>query len=159
MVDKIKPFILDIQALTFEYIFEVWNWRLKGMKKILIVSKWGDLFLLGDDGFVYWLAVDSGGGLSKIAADENEFISLLNSDTHIENWFMASWIERLEKAGIFLQADQVYNHKKLPVLGGEYANNNIEALDIKIAIPLASEISRQIKDLPDGTKVKIVAED
>ena len=132
---------------------------MKGMKKILIVSKWGDLFVLGDDGCVYWLAVDSGGVLSKIAATENELISLLNDDHNIENWFMASWITRLENAGILLQANQVYSYKKLPVLGGEYANNNIEPLDIKISFPLASEISRQISDLPDGSKVKIVVGD
>jgi Domain of unknown function (DUF1851) len=46
----------------------------------------------------------------------------------------------------------------MPMLGGEYSVENIEPVDISVHFALAGQICEQIKDLPDGTKVRIKIE-
>ena len=109
-------------------------------------------FCARQDGGVYWLATDHG-SLTKIADDVKSFEELLNNDDNIDNWFLPSLIEELAIAGQFLEQDQVYSFKKLPVLGGAYAVDNIEPIDISVHFALTGQICEKIKNLPDGTKV------
>ena len=41
---------------------------------------------------------------------------------------------------------------------GEYEPENFELTDIEVHFELSGQIHKQIKDLPDGTNVKIVTE-
>jgi hypothetical protein len=93
--------------------------------------------------------------LTKVADSKQEFYSFLNDDEKIDNWFLPQLLKQLVQAGILLNYNQVYSYKKMPFLGGEYSIDNIEPLDIKIHFELTGIIGEQIKDLPNGTKIKI----
>jgi hypothetical protein len=43
----------------------------------------------------------------------------------------------------------------MPILGGEYTVDNIKPVDIKIHFELTGIIGEQIKDLPNGTMIKL----
>jgi len=117
------------------------------------------MFFLGKDEGIYWLAIDSGGILTKIAKSLQEFEELLNIYDNIDNWFLPVLVEQLNKSAICLNKNEVYSYKKLPVIGGEYKIDNIEPTDISVHFELTGQICEQIKNLPDGTKVKIVVKE
>ncbi len=159
MGSKIKDLIIDIEELDTNEILDSWKWCLSGMRELFLVSKIGDLFLLGNDEAIYWLAIDGGGVLKKIAKDINDFNAQLEVYDNIDNWFLPGLIEQLIESGIYLKRNQVYGFKQLPVLGGEYTLDNIEPTDVSVHFALTGQICEQIKDLPGGTKIKIVIGD
>jgi len=133
---------------------DTWLWLIKDFKEVLIISKLGDMFFVGLDDCIYCLATDVC-ELTKAADNKREFYNFLNDEEKTDNWFLPQLLEELEKAGIRLRYNQVYSYKKMPVLGGEYIIDNIEPVDINIHFRLTGIFGEQIKDLPDGAKIKI----
>ena len=68
---------------------------------------------------------------------------------------MIGLVKKLKEQGIELTDKNLYGYKKLPALGGEYEPDNFELTDIEVHFELSGQIHKQIKDLPDGTKVNI----
>jgi hypothetical protein len=145
---------IKLNEINIADILSSWSWLVRDLDELLLISKLGDLFFENKDGVVYWLATDSC-ELTKVADSKQEFYSFLNDDEKIDNWFLPQLLKELEQAGILLNYNQVYSYKKMPVLGGEYSIDNIDPLDIKIHFDLTGIIGEQIKDLPNGTKIKI----
>ncbi|MDB5149044.1 MAG: hypothetical protein JWQ57_3064 [Mucilaginibacter sp.] len=145
---------IKLTGINIADILSSWTWLIKDWDEVLLISKLGDLFFKAKDGGVYWLATDSC-ELTKVGDSKQEFYSFLNDDEKIDNWFLPQLLKQLVQAGIQLNYNQVYSYKKMPVLGGEYSVDNIEPLDLKIHFELTGIIGEQIKDLPNGTKIKI----
>jgi len=72
---------------------------------------------------------------------------------------MPQLLKELEQESVYLDSYHVYSYKKMPVLGGEYTIDNIYPVDIRIHFELTGIIGEQIKDLLDGTKVKLKVTD
>jgi hypothetical protein len=71
---------------------------------------------------------------------------------------MIPLVDRCVNAGITLAEGQCYGYRIRPLLGGEYTPENIYPTDIAQYCSLLADMYRQIKDLPDGTKVRIVVD-
>jgi hypothetical protein len=147
----------DISSVDFEDILSCWTWKTADMKTVTAISVLGDLFFVGEDNAIYWLQTD-GGELTKVAEDLKEFEQFLRDEEKVDEWFLPHLVEQLIKAGKTLKGNEVYSFKKLPVLGGEYSVHNIEPTDMGVHFAFTGQISEQIKDLPDGTKVNIKIE-
>lgn len=150
----LQDLTINFQDLDLEDICSCWQWILSDQKSLVLISKMGDMFLLGKDDCIYWLQTDSG-DLTKIANSLAHFESLLLDDANLDNWFLPLLIENLIKAGKTLQPNQVYSFKKMPIIGGEYTVDNIEPTDISVHFAFSGQIAEQIQNLPDGTKVNI----
>ncbi len=114
----------------------------------------GDLFLIGKEKDVYWLQTDCG-DLTRVADNIQQFQSYLSDEEKFDTWFLPLLIEKLINAGKFLEENQVYSYLQIPVIGGEYSVDNIKPTDMSVHFAYSGQICEQIKDLPDGTKVKI----
>jgi len=154
MTTKLEDVTLDFQNLDLEDICSAWQWLLLEQKSLILISKLGDMFLLGRDNCIYWLQTDCG-DLVKIANDLEHFETLLCKEEYLDNWFLPKLLMQLEMAGKSLGPNEVYSFKKLPVIGGEYSVENIEPTNISVHFAFAGQICEQIQNLPDGTKVKI----
>jgi hypothetical protein len=151
---KLADLIVNSQDVDLEDICSCWQWRLRGPKSLVLISKLGDMFLIGNDACIYWLQTDSG-DLTRIADNLEHFEQLLQKDENLDQWFLPSLLGKLANAGKILAKNQVYSYKKLPVIGGEYTIENIDTLDISVHFAFSGQICEQIQNLPDGTKVKI----
>jgi hypothetical protein len=145
---------INLSNIDTEDIKSCWEWLLKDISQILMISKLGDMFLEGNDKAVYWLATEIG-ELNKIADDVPSFRRLLQDENNIEEWFLPLFIKELIAKGMILKPDEVYSYKLLPVMGGEYAVDNIEPTNISVHFAITGQILEQIKKLPSGTQVKI----
>ncbi|MGB0850483.1 MAG: T6SS immunity protein Tdi1 domain-containing protein [Bacteroidia bacterium] len=148
---------VDFNHIDQNRLTESWNWLIGTDKKPILISSLGDLFLADKNGICYWLNVGEG-ILEKVADSTDEFKAKLKDNEQVNEWFLIGLIEKLKESGLQLTDKHLYGYKTLPVLGGEYEPENFELTDIEVHFELSGQIQKQIKDLPDGTKVNITAE-
>ncbi len=149
----IKKYLISIDNLDINKISSNWKW-LSGDKTIVALTKSGDMLLKDNDEKLYFLNVGSG-SIEHKADNFQDFFQAKLSNELIEKILLPSVIDNLEKKGIKLEKGQIYSYIILPILGGKYDEKNMFAVDIYEHFNLTSEIHFKIKDLPDGTEVKI----
>lgn len=145
---------IKFQAEISDRLTEDWTWLIGTNKKVILVSAIGDMFLTSDNGNIFWLDVGQG-KLEMVATDKKEFERKLTDIEQVNEWFMIDLTTQLRLSDNKLKDGQIYSYRKLPVIGGDYSVDNFGPLDIEVHFRFAAEIHRQIKDLPDGTKVNI----
>lgn len=152
---SLKELTLNISEINTDDILSCWQWAIEDMVAITLISSLGDIFFIGKDNCVHWLQCDCG-TLTMVANDIQHFKELLQDDEYIDNWFLPNLVKKLIEAGKVLKENQVYSYTIIPAIGGAYSLDNIEPTDISVHFALSGQICQQIKDLPDGTSVKIV---
>jgi hypothetical protein len=135
-------------------LIESWSWLIGLNKKPILISSIGDLFLEDEEGFCYWLNVGEG-IIEKVADNLNEFNTKLKNEEFVDEWFLIELIAELKRSGLELTEKKLFGYKTLPILGGEYKPENFELTDIEVHFELSGQIHKQIKDLPNGTKIEI----
>jgi hypothetical protein len=104
--------------------------------------------------------LDLGSGqLSRVADSRDQFAELLDINDNANNWLMIPLVDRLVAAGTTLGPNRCYGFKIPPVLGGSYDLENVATCDLAVYYSMLADIQRQIKNVPDGTRVKLVVTD
>jgi len=131
-----------------------WHWLIGENKKIIFLTKAGDLLLEDYNENLYFL--DVGQGITRPLEiklsdlNYNEFNSKL-----LDEILLPELVEKLESKYGPLEKTKIFSYTKTPILGGEYDDNNMFPLDILEHYGLLSLIHQKIKDLPDGTEIII----
>ncbi|RZK05965.1 MAG: DUF1851 domain-containing protein [Flavobacterium sp.] len=147
-------FIKEISKIDLDDICSDWQWLLNNMYTPIIVSCSGDMFLIDENKSIYWLDTGTGTVL-RIADDMHHFNLALNDLDNIDKWFLASVVLDLIEKGMILKENQVYSYKLMPILNGNYSLDNFEMTDMSVHFSMTGQICRKVKDLPDGTKIKV----
>ena len=130
-----------------------WRWLVGDDKQVLVVSALGDLFLRNEEGQIYWL--DTGAArLSQVATSVEEFKRLMQQTEHADEWFLPQLVGDLIESGQRLAAGQCYSYKLPPMLSGKIELDNFEPQDLLVHCVIFGQIARQIRDLPEGTKIR-----
>jgi hypothetical protein len=116
------------------------------------MNRFGDLFLVFDDGSVHMLDV-GGGSLEQVTNTRDDFQAKVDEDENANVWFMIPLVDQLLAAGMTLKKGECYSYKQPPVLGGDYTVENTCVLPIAEHYGAFGSIHNQINDLPDGTQV------
>jgi hypothetical protein len=147
-----KDLSIDFSTIDKSKLIEEWIWLIGNDKEPIMISSIGDMFLKDNNGKIYWLNV--GEGLIDLASENlDDFKSILKDDSQVDEWFMIGLIKQLKESGLELTEGKLYGYKKLPVIGGDYIPDNFELTDIEVHFSIAGQIHKQIKDLPEETKV------
>src|SRR5262249_18073796 len=94
--------------------------------------------------------------LTKVAERREEFVKLLGTDIMMD-WFLPPLIEELREAGKVLGEGQCYSFVALPIFKeGKYSVENLFQVDAREHYGLTGSVHKQIRDLPDGSKVRII---
>lgn len=149
---KLSDLVKDTANIDLHDICSAWTWLIGEPKKVLLVTVFGDLFLVGQQNEINWLDCGSG-TLTRVADSVNEFQSELQNSENFENWFLTPLYMELNKRAVFLKNNEIYGFKKMPVLGGDYVAENVEPTDISVHFALTGQICEQIRNLPPGTKI------
>ena len=94
-----------------------------------------------------------GGSLKKVASDRDDFIKKIDEGDNANEWLMIPLVDKCVASGRVLSAGKCYSYIIPPILGGDYTIENTEVSDIAVHYSLLGQIQRQVKDLPDGTKI------
>jgi len=129
-----------------------WRWLLEKDFHPIVMTAFGDWFLLDQDGSVHFLDLVAG-KLSKVAESGEQFKRIMGRPKNLDQWFMAEVVQSLLDSGMVLGENQCFGFKIPPVLGGKIEVANIEPTDIAVHQGLLSQIHEQTRNLPEGTKI------
>jgi hypothetical protein len=152
---QLADYLIDHQQSDWSAILADWVWLLpKDEFTIWLMNRYGDLFLVLEDGTVHMLDVGNG-SLEKLAESRDDFCRKLDEDNHANTWLMIPLVDRLVEAGKVLQSGRCYSFILPPVLGGGYTVENTAILNISEHYGVYASIHGQMRDLPDGSRVRL----
>jgi hypothetical protein len=152
---NVQDYLIDQEGKDWAALLSDWGILLPPSFTVWLVNRMGDVFVVFDDDSVNLL--DVGNGMIERVADNREhFAVLIDQGDNAEDWLLISLVEACVGAGLELSPNQCYGFKLPPILGGSYAVENIVPTDLSVHYSFLADICRQTKDLPDGTKVRIV---
>jgi hypothetical protein len=148
----LHDYTIDHRGIDWPSMLGDWSWLLPATLTVWTMNRFGDLFIVLDDGTVHMLDI-GGGTLRKVADSRDDFTTKLDEGDNANQWLMIPLIDRLIASGFTLREGQCYSYKHPPVLGGDYNVQNTCVLPIGEHYAAYASIHNQIKDLPDGTEV------
>jgi len=152
VADSIDEYLIDQSGLDWPAILAGWSCLLPPEFILWLVNRLGDLFLVTDDGAVQMLDVGAG-TLKKLAESRADFCRLVDEREIANDWLAIPLVDEMVASGMRLKPGQCYGFKTPPVLGGQYAVENLGPLSIADFLGAYSSIHEPIRNLPDGSQV------
>jgi len=154
---KLSDYLIAQEGIDWPQVLQPMHWILPREFTLWLVNRFGDLFIVLDDGSVHHLDMGTG-GVTKLADDKDDFGEKIDLDDNANDWLMIPLVDQLVASGMILGPGQCYSYRQLPVLGGDYTVANTVIQDLSFHYATLGPIFEKIKDLPDGSKVKFVVE-
>jgi len=140
---------LDVERLLAE-----WRWLCPNPVSLVARNAFGDLFLRDGGGQIHRLEVGIG-KLLKVADTEAQFKELATSKR--EEWFAEREESAAAEKGLKPNANQCIGFSVPLVLRRASANpNDPYVADLYDHISFLGDINKQIANLPDGARVRLV---
>lgn len=131
-----------------------WHWKVGRHANVVALSLSGDAFFRDEDGRVQWL--DTGAGIvEQVASDEAEFWAVLADPERAGELLLQPVVESFLNARGPFPVGQCLGYLKLPIFGGDYAGKNRVLLPVGEHFLFTGELHERIRDLPDGSQVRI----
>ena len=141
-----------------EALKSAWGWVGIRPQKLYWINKFGNL-IIKDQAGCYWLLRPEDLSCKIIAWTDIEIKNLWKDNDFIVDWEMFSLGEQAEAEFGKNEEGACFYFVISPVLGGEYELSNIRTITIIELIISSGDMAEQIKDLPNGAKVKLVVKD
>jgi hypothetical protein len=137
-----------------EEIKESWGWVGIDPEEVVGENDFGNLIIKDTNG-TYWRLCPED-IYCKIVANSREELDQLSADPgFLEDWYMESLVEQAnEKLGPLHDGCKYCLVTPGP-LGGDYGASNIQTASQEEIIRLSGHLGEQIKDLPEGAKIKL----
>ena len=90
-----------------------------------------------------------------VASNRYDLDVLSKNQEFLQDWHMSALVNYAFKTLGVLPEGYKYCFKIPGVLGGEYGGENIATISLEELINASGYIAKQIKDLPDGSKIKL----
>lgn len=155
---ELSDYLIDHSTIDWATVLRDWKWLLPKRFTVWLMNRFGDLFIVLDDGSIHMLEV-GGGTLERVANDRDEFATLIDEGDNANLWLMIPLIDDLVAAGMTLPDGKCYGYRLSPVLGGEYTVANSFVISIAEHFSFHAYLHQQIKDLPDGAQVVLTFPD
>lgn len=147
---NIHDYLIEQGDRDWSSLLRPWAWLLPQAFTLWMVNRFGDLFLVLNDGSVHWLDIGSG-TLNKVADSREHFYARFDEDGNATNWLMMPLVDALVEAGVRLEPGQIYGYRTLPFLGGEYAVANVVVKPLAAHYAESGPIHEKLKGFPDGS--------
>lgn len=132
-----------------------WGWT--GIEPLEVVgeNEFGNLIVKDVHGS-YWRICPEDCDCRVVAATSQELDALSKNQVFLRDWHMSALVDRAFAVLGVLAEGQKYCLKIPSVMGGEYNEENFCTIGLNELIRASGDIARQIKDLPNGTKARLV---
>ncbi len=145
-------FLPSAEALAS--LYTAWDWLLPDEFEPVMASTLGDVFFQQGGPEIYWLNTGTA-EITLVAGSREEFLELLQAE-QADEWFMPHLIEALKSAGKSLRPDECYTYVFLPIFKeGKYEVGNLNPVPAVEHFRVTGDLHRQLRDIPDGTTVRI----
>lgn len=152
---ELDAYLLNTDGIDWGTVLGGWSDLLPEVLTVWFVNRFGDLILVFEDGSVHFF--DVGAAFVKRIADSREhFFELMDVDGNANNWLATPLVDECVAASLTLSEGRCYCFKIPPLLGGEYALENIGTISVAEHYSFLADLWRRARHLPDGKKVRIV---
>lgn len=151
---SIHDYLLDHGAFDWPTLLSSWASLLPREVVVWLVNRFGDVFLVYQDGTIHMLDIGAG-SVKKIADSRDEFGRMLDEGDNANQWLMIPLIDELVATGVLLEAGQCYSFVKPPAIGGDYSVENTAVLAVAEHYGFYGDFHEQIKDVKDGQPVML----
>lgn len=141
-----------------KHINESWGWTGLSASHILQINDFGNIIIEDKNGQI-WRICPEDLSCTIIAENSVEFEILKNTEDFIIDWDMKNLIELAYSKLGALSTDRKYCFKIPSILGGTYTSDNFGKIKFMELISASGSLALQIKDLPDGSEVKLIVTD
>ncbi len=136
-----------------EEVREAWGWIGLEPAEIVGENDFGNLIIKDRDG-KYWRLCPEGLSCEVIAGNRKELDVLCHDQEFLRDWHMKKLVEDARAVSGPLIGGRKYCLKIPGVLGGQYGGSNLGTVSLQELIRISGDMARQIRDLPDGAKVR-----
>lgn len=148
----------DVGHLSIERLLRDWRWLCPEPAVLLARNFFGDLFFKQESGRVFKLDVSTG-RRTEVAESEQTFLAMAATDEKLQEWFAEPDELAAAQQGLKPNADQCIGFK-IPLMFAESGKpGNAYVADLYDYVSFLGNIHRQISQLPDGSKVKLVVKE
>ena len=134
-------FTINFDEFEDDELLTPWSWLLEEDLKPVLISSFGDMFLMNEKEEVYWLSI-SEGLLDKVANSEKELKEAITNEEFFLEIFLPHLVLEMKDNNLHLEEGQVYGFKESPLNGGEFEVSNME---IKEYLEYSQECSKIAK--------------
>lgn len=136
-----------------EELREFWGWV--GMEPVEVVGEndFGNLMIKDKDG-KYWRLCPEDLSCNVVAQNRKELDALSHSQEFLHDWYMKALVEQAQTLLGPLTEGRKYCLKIPGIVGGEYGGSNLASVSLVELVRFSGDVAKQIKDLPNGAKVK-----
>jgi hypothetical protein len=152
---NINDYLVDQSGQDWQELLSGWAEILPPVFTIWHVNRFGDVILVMDDGSVHLLDI-GGGRFERIADSKDHFADQADTSESANNWLLIPLVDQCLGTGLVLTPGQCYGYKIPPFLGGEYTVGNTVTIDLVENYSFLADLWQQTRELPDGTRVRLV---
>lgn len=131
-----------------------WGWAGVSPFAVLAENAFGGLVIEDEQGRRWRISPDML-SCEVIAEDKANWLQLTRDQEFVEDFLMSGLAESARRAHGRHTGDERFAFVMPPPLGGSYAAENLRKTPLVEIIHLAGDIARQIRDLPDGAKIRL----
>jgi hypothetical protein len=142
-----------VQHVDVDRLLAHWRWLCPASERLIARNAFGDLFLETDSGEIGLLDV-SVGKLERIAESEARFRELVEDPGKRDEWFSKADETGFAAKGLVPSESQCIGFSPPLVLAEEPHEPYL--VDIHEHVSFLGDLNRQIADLPDGRKIKLI---
>lgn len=134
----------------FGAALESWAWIGLHAVQPVVASLFGDVFLVGQDG---WCLDMIQGSLTRNWGSRDELVADINSGAGQDQYLLGGLAVAAHNSGLVLGEAEVYDFMPPPILGGATELENVTLLDFVVKLNIAGQLHDQIRRLPPGTPI------
>lgn len=149
----INDYLIDQRGKNWPEMLSGWVGTIPESFTLWLVNRFGDAFLVLDDGSVHLLDVGAG-SFTRLADSRQHFAELLDTGENANSWLMIPLVDECARSLPALRENQCYGFKVPPMLGGGHSLENVEPLDLAIHYSLLAQIHKRTKELADKTPIR-----
>ncbi|WP_193367232.1 T6SS immunity protein Tdi1 domain-containing protein [Pelagibius marinus] len=135
-------------------ISEAWGWTGIRPRRIVDRNAFGNL-LIEDHEEKYWRICPEELSCSVVAGGTVEFQQLIEDAEFRRDWQMAALVAEAEAELGEPEEGRCFCLKIPAVVGGAYTMANIGQICLEELIGFSGDFAEQIKDLPDGARIRL----
>lgn len=147
-----------VDHLDVERLLAGWRWLCPNPMALVARNAFGDLFLRDESGEMYRLDV-AVGKLTKVADSETQFRELAATHEKREQWFSEADEQTAGARALKPNATQCIGYSVPLVFAESGSPDTPYVVDLYEHVSFLGDLNRQIKDLPDGAKVRLRVKD
>ncbi len=131
-----------------------WGWQIGRPVELIDHNAFGNV-IIRNDSDLYFRIIPEDLQCDLLGTTPEELAAERAKPKFKEDWEMSPLVEAAERALGKLAEGECYYLVIPGPLGGEYAVSNIKKIPMRQLLDFTGFIAHEIKDLPDGTKVKL----